>query len=62
VVPAPATVEASGDEMAFLPALAFATILLTNLVVVGGSLSVHHRAAAALSGAGAGASRATGAV
>ncbi len=34
---------ARGDDMAFLPPLAFATILLTNIVVVLGSLRLHRR-------------------
>jgi Na+:H+ antiporter len=39
--------EAGGSQMAFLPALAFATILLTNLVVILGSLRLHRAASPA---------------
>jgi cell volume regulation protein A len=46
VVLALQVVEARGAEVAFLPALAFTTILLTNLIVIFGSLRVHHAALA----------------
>jgi len=46
VVLALQVMEARGAEVAFLPALAFTTILLTNLIVIFGSLRVHHSAAA----------------
>jgi Na+:H+ antiporter len=45
VVLALEVLEAGGSEVAFLPALAFATILLTNIVVVGGSLRLRRGAA-----------------
>ncbi len=45
VVLALQVVEVRGAEVAFLPALAFTTILLTNLIVVFGSLRVHRAAA-----------------